>query len=496
MLLMGTTMRDWAAGAGLFVTALVMSQSGIVMPSGVATAAAPSVAHVHRGSAVRGDLDGDGRSDLVALLHDGDVRVDYTRAHPAGHHVHVLKPGSSDAGGFTSVAVGDFNGDGFADLALGVTESSLGTDGTPLGAVAVYYGSTHGLTAKPTVFIGPTDHPGGFGSSLAAGDVTGDGYDDLAVGSPQGASGAGSVLVYSGSARGLTATGAQPVTSLRPEAGGEFGAAVTFADVNGDGHDDLVVGEPMGHPGSQHGGLQPGDIQVFDGTRRGIGSTHRRITGAAVGTTGRLGSALAAGNIDGTGPTDVVASAPYARVADHPDAGSIVVFRGGASGLSPARHQTVGARFTHLKKSSQGHAYFGSSLAVGDVTGDGRSDVIVGAPPAMAPHPNFGAVYVLHGSAQGVTARGAQRLTQPSVGDPGLTPRASLFGASLAVLVTGRGARREVAIGLPGANFGGRHTRKGAVMVLHGTAHGLSTHPVRVIKGTKLDGELGVGLAP
>jgi hypothetical protein len=214
-----------------------------------------------------------------------------------------------------------------------------------------------------------------------------------------------------------------------------------------------------------------------------------------VGVVGRLGTALASGNIDGSGPADVVASAPYARVAGHPHAGQIVVFRGGPSGLKPARHQTVGARFTHLSMSSQGRAWFGTSLAVGDVTGDGRSDVIVGAPLARAPDIGFGAVYVLHGSAHGVTARGAQRLTQSSVGDPGLRPRRSEFGASLAVLVTGRARRRELAIGLLGANFGDERTREGAVIVLPGAAAGVSTHPVRIIEGSKIRGRLGVGLA-
>jgi hypothetical protein len=488
--------RRWAAAGGLLVTALVVSQSGIA----TATSTQRQVAQFQSRSAVRGDFDGDGRSDLVALMANAGARIDYTKAHPGGHHVQLLRPHVSHAGWFTAVAVGDFNGDGFADLALGAPDYSHNDDETEQGAVFIYYGSAHGLRSTAAVFTGPNDfdNDNELGSSVAAGDVNGDGYDDLAVGNPGPAGGGdsqGSVRLYYGSASGLTATGAQGIASLRPVDEGEFGSAVTLADVNGDGHDDLVVGEPGGHAGPQNfATAEPGDIQVFDGTHTGVGSAHRLITAASVGAAGSFGSALASGDIDGKAPADVVASAPKATVDARPEAGRIVVLRGGSSGLSPTRHQTVGARFTHLKQSSQGHAWFGTALAVGDVTGGGKSDVIVGAPPASAPHTNFGAVYVLHGSAHGVTASGAQRLTQASVGNPGSTPRASFFGQSLAVLVTGRGPRREVAIGLPGANFGGHHDQKGAVVVLRGTAKGLSTHHVRLIKGTRVLGQLGVGL--
>jgi hypothetical protein len=424
------------------------------------------------------------------------VRIDYTSAHPGGHHVQVLAPPVSAVGPFTALAVGDFNGDGFADLALGAPDYSNNIDSTEQGAVYIYYGSPHGLKPTPTLFTGPDDfdNDNELGSSVAAGDVNGDGYDDLAVGNPGPAGGGdseGSVRIYYGSASGLSATGAQGFGSLHPVDEGEFGSAVTLADVNGGGHADLIVGEPGGHPGSAIFVNRPqGDVQVFYGTKHGVGSTHKLIWGKSVKASGGFGSVLASGNIDGKAPADVVASAPQARVAGHANAGKIVVFRGGHGGITAARHQTRGTAFTHLPKSAAATALFGESIAIGDLTGDGKSEVIVGAPAAAAPKAGEGVVYVLHGSSHGVTATGAQRITEAAVGNPGDTPRGHAdFGYSVAVLVGGK--HRRIAIGVPRANLGGTNTLSGAVVVLRGSAAGVSLHHVKVIAGAA-NQQLGV----
>jgi hypothetical protein len=195
---------------------------------------------------------------------------------------------------------------------------------------------------------------------------------------------------------------------------------------------------------------------------------------------------VASGNINGRGPSDVVAAAP--------DAGKVVVLLGSRhGGLDAARSQTLGPSFTHLKGGSQ-DASFGDSLAVGDITGDGRADVIIGSPSASAPLRHEGAVYVLHGSKTGVTAKRARRLTEASVGKPGRNPRAKAgFGRSVSVLVTAS-SRDSLAIGVPRANIGGKDTQTGLVLVLRGAARGVNVHHITVIAGQTAHNHLGVAI--
>jgi hypothetical protein len=182
-----------------------------------------------------------------------------------------------------ALGAGDFNDDGFADLAIGADGESVGA--VPgAGAIMVLYGSGGGLTATGQVLhqgvagIGsdPEDFDG-FGFALMGGDFDNDGFVDLAVGVPfesVGAiPGAGAINVLFGGAGGLSGTGSQlfhqdvaGVGSTAEDFDG-FGFSLAVGDVQGDGPADLVVGVPFESVGAV---LEAGAINAFSGTGNGL----------------------------------------------------------------------------------------------------------------------------------------------------------------------------------------------------------------------------------
>jgi hypothetical protein len=211
------------------------------------------------------------------------------------------------AEGSGGAAKGDFNGDGFADLAVGVPgEDESGF--SAVGAVNVIYGSSTGLTGTGSRFLTPTtfgyapasdDH---FGSALASGDFNGDGYSDLAIGMPDRDAGgevnAGLVLVVNGSANGINTGTAKTLPLL---GSGRAGAALVWADFNGDTYGDLAVGTPDADLiGASIFGPDTGAVQVFYGGGNGLTQVEAEVLfQSGIGENemdDHFGSVLAAGN--------------------------------------------------------------------------------------------------------------------------------------------------------------------------------------------------------
>jgi hypothetical protein len=179
----------------------------------------------------------------------------------------------------------DFNGDGYADLAIGVPGDEFA--GTWSGAVSVIYGTNSGLSpvGDEVWQRGSGGLPGTpaqfdeFGFALAAGDFNQDGYADLAIGAPfdgvNGDTAAGSVTVLYGSSEGLSSTNNQFWTRDSDGILGvtdpqdRFGYALTTGDFDGDGYDDLAVGAP-GHSVSSEPAA--GLVHVIYGSMDGLTS--------------------------------------------------------------------------------------------------------------------------------------------------------------------------------------------------------------------------------
>jgi FG-GAP repeat len=209
----------------------------------------------------------------------------------------------------------DFNGDGIADLAVGVPAESVGTIALA-GAVNVLYGSPGGLTGvgselftQDTAGVGSNAEQGDqFGHNFAAGDFDNDGFADLAVGVPgEGVGGiqfAGAMNVLYGSPTGLSGAGSQLFTQDTTGVGSTaeefdgFGSALTASDFNGDGAQDLAVGVPGESVGvvqeagavnvvfGTAGGLTGAGSQLFTQDTAGVGSTAEALDGFGAALTG------------------------------------------------------------------------------------------------------------------------------------------------------------------------------------------------------------------
>ncbi len=404
-----------------------------------------------------------------------------------------------------ALAGGDFNGDGYPDLAIGVPSEDL-EDKQDAGAVQVLYGTDQGLTATGNQ-LWHQDSPGidgiaessdGFGRALATGDFNGDGYMDLAVGITgediEGTQGAGAVQVIYGSAQGLTADGNQLWTQESPGVLGSvanadwFGAALAAGDFNGDGYADLAIGVPGEHVGSGLSGFDSGAVQVLYGTDQGLTATgnqlwHQDSPGVAgvAELHDQFGKALAAGDFNGDGYMDLAIGVPIEDVGDTVDAGVVQVLYGSADGLRATGNQMWYQGLSGLSDTAEEGDQFGSSLATGDFNGDGYWDLAVGVSREdVGSVTEAGAVQVLYGSAQGLTAAGNQLWTEADLHfgkeEPPLQEDAQ-FGFALAAGDFNGDGLTDLAVGVPYRDkvmIVGGVTDPGGVWIVYGSSGGLT----------------------
>jgi hypothetical protein len=323
------------------------------------------------------------------------------------------------------------------------------------GAVNVLYGGAGGLSGTGSQFW-HQDSPGifdvvealdAFGSALAAGDLNGDGRDELAVGVPSENVGtvadSGAANVLYGRAGGLAATGNQiwhqnSVGVLETvEPSDRFGHALAAGDLNGDAREDLAVGVPEENLGSV---ADSGAANVLYGGAGGLAASgnqlwHQNSAGVldAIEPSDRFGHALAAGDLNGDARDDLAVGVPDENVGSVADSGAANVLYGGAGGLAAAGnqlwHQNSGGVFDAIEPSDR----FGWSLAAGDFNGNAREDLAVGVPEEdVGAVDSAGAANVLYGAASGLAAAGNQIWHQNSAGVADLVEEGDRFGWALA----------------------------------------------------------------
>jgi hypothetical protein len=313
--------------------------------------------------------------------------------------------------GFSVAAGCDLNGDGIGDVVVGAPLNDGGA--RDAGAVYVFHGGEKGPSPTPGVTIRGAAEGDQFGYTVrCAGDLNGDGIDDLVVGTPLedlnipgdlSGPDTGAVYVFYGSKEGLRAKTAKDAghTIKGVGAGDWFGNAVAAAgDVNKDGIGDLLVGAYRNAPGNPETYRNAGSAYLFYGSKTGLGAERAGKPDSHLKGVARWNNfAIAvsgAGDVNGDGYADVIVGADDVGTPGKIKHGAAYIFHGSRAGF--------GTLIDTLINGDSAGDHLGTSVAgAGDVDKDGFADVIVGAPG----YAKSGGAFVFFGSADGVKSRKA-----------------------------------------------------------------------------------------
>jgi hypothetical protein len=356
--------------------------------------------------------DGNDKGAVWVLFMDDNGQVDQEQkiSSTAGGFGNNLD--DDDLFGSAVAGIGDLNGDGDFDLAVGVPGDDTG--GTDRGGVWILFLDTGGeVRQKQKIADGAGDFGGNlddddrFGNAIAdIGDVNGDGIIDLAVGAPNdddGSNNAGAVWILFMRMDGTVDTWQK----ISTDAGGfggnlkaddNFGAAVAgIGDLDDDGIPDLIVGAPAG----DESGADRGEIWVLFLDNEGKVRQEQKIADGTGGFNGdlgdgdRFGSAIAAiGDVNDDGITDLAVGAPNDDDGSS-DAGAIWILLMNTDGRAGG-WQKVSASAGGFNGNLNANDHFGAAVAgLGNLDSRGIEDLAVGAPGDDAGGLNKGALWIL-----------------------------------------------------------------------------------------------------
>jgi hypothetical protein len=329
--------------------------------------------------------------------------------------------------GFGAVfTIADFDSDGFDDIAIGGHHERVPwpTGRGPFGAVTVMYGSM-GNFERSQVLV-PAQSLS-FGLALTSGDFNGDGFADLAAFSAFDAtvrySSSGDVRVFYGGPDGLTRDRRQLLTQATPGIPGQperydfFGQVLASGSIDGDAYDDLVIGVPYEDIGEVR---NAGSVVVVRGSVFGLipswssrWSKGSSQLGGRATTNDHVGSSLCVGDFDGDSFGDIAIGVPEEDIGVASGAGAVRILRGSAAGPTNVGRQVWTQNTHNVEGLSERLDAFGDVCAAGDFNDDGFDDLMVSAPLDRR-GTGRGVVNVLFGTPAGLSAFGDVQIAPPS----------------------------------------------------------------------------------
>ncbi|PRQ03093.1 FG-GAP repeat protein [Enhygromyxa salina] len=339
------------------------------------------------------DTDGDGQIDKHDRDSDDDGEIDGADHDP------------DDPTAYRRYGVGDLNGDGLKDLVWG--EPSHLMEGGRILVKYTGQAEPEEWTEDTVGIIGSLESHDQFGAAVVVGDFDGDGHDDVAVGVPghdtATTTNSGAVHVIYGSPNGLTAVADQLWTSDSTDIKGgsenndRFGARLAVGDFNCDGYADLVIGAPDEAIGSR---VEAGAVHVLYGSSGGVSAVNDVWLQGDSGANGscevgaRFGDTLVVGDFDNDACDDLVVGAPFEDWEGFTDAGNAYAIYGGQAGLDSGDWTVVRSNLQGTIDTSERLA---TRLWVEDRNDDGFDDLTTMSPGDPCGPGNKGFNYIYGG---------------------------------------------------------------------------------------------------
>ncbi|MFE7465891.1 FG-GAP-like repeat-containing protein [Streptomyces sp. NPDC057499] len=376
------------------------------------------------------DLDGDGYADLVGRLWattlDGDqgtvLAVNWGGPSGLSASPTVLKPVPGDqVDGTGDLDVGDVDGDGRPDIAVG----DMRRGGHVLHGPFARTGAWSRVSAFSVDGTAVLDT-----STIALGDMTGDGADDLVI---LGFGPYDPWQQHSYLLKGGPGGFAAPVEILDADGAPVGGDTAAIADLDRDGHGDLVIGRADEWAQEDAPVKKGGALFVAYGGPQGQGTSRGPVwinqdTEGVSGTAEYhdwMGYSLAVGDTDGDGYPDIATGLPGEGINGIAHAGRVLVLKGGPQGVSGAGSKEFGQYTAGVPGTAEAGDQFGEALALGDFDGAGRAEMVVGDPAENSAH---GALWTFGTDATGIVAQGSASFGAATLGAPA---GPSMFGRYL-----------------------------------------------------------------